>query len=271
MDENQWGWAESILRICTQIASREPLVTQYEGMLSGLLTDQACALGLTVHREIHQSHYDPHRRENYLIRHETGGIAMRRLIGNEWAWWAQNYTQHVDFQVGRHNVDGHPDVFLKIELKTGSIFPYTHLANLVREYGPSGWWNDLVHLAEPEENPRADAFLFVVDEAVYRAMTGYQVKRSPPRGGGRPPGVSEFGPFCPTLEAVKNAAGGQVEGGGIHLRTNVELRSICRMVRCRATYPPYWCKLPEDADWIGGENGVHNDTMVVGIVGVPSE
>ena len=40
MDLNQWGWAESILRISTQIASREPLVTQYEGMLHGLLTDQ---------------------------------------------------------------------------------------------------------------------------------------------------------------------------------------------------------------------------------------
>ena len=270
MDLNQWGWAESILRISTQIASREPLVTQYEGMLTGHLSDQICALGLTIHRDVHQTHLEPNQRENYLIRHEPGGISMRRMVGDDWTWWAENYTQHVDLQVGRHNVAGHDDVYLKIELKTGSILPPFVQKNVIAQDN-KGWWNDLVHLTIPEENPRADAFLFVVDEALYRCMIGYQVKRSPPAGGGRPPAPSEFGPFCPTHEAVVNAAGGRVEQRGIHQRTGVELRSICRMVRCRARYPPYWYKLPQDEHWIGGEDGVQNDTIVVGVVGLPAE
>lgn len=263
MDLNQWGWAESILRISTQIASREPLVTQYEGMLHGLLTDQICALGLTVHRE------KQNQRENYFIRHKGAGIAMQRISGDDAVWWAENYTPHVDLQVGRHDVGGHPDVFLKIELKTAAIFPYKPLNNLMSN-GANGWWNDLVHLTAPEDNPRADALLFVVDQAVYRAMIGYQVRRSPP-GRGQPPTVSEFGPFCPTYEDVEEAAGGQVNSDGIHARTDVVLSSICRLVRCRAQYPSYWYKLPQDEHWIGGENGVQNDTMVVGIVGLPAE
>ena len=261
MDGPQWRWAESILRVACQIARREPMVTQYEGVLQGILCDSLCGMGLTVSRERVQPHQPPNAQEMYLMRHHRGSIELTRNIGNHHAWWAERYTPRSDLQFGINNVAA-DDLYMRLELKVGSVFPKSSHQDVAREH-PGAWYHDLENLSRPHahqrpilnpDGPKADAFLIVCDVGVYLTLTGHQVRRSPPAGGGRPSARGDFSPILPPLADVLANRGQRTEAIGVYPRTGVQFQSVVRMVRPRVRHPRIWYRFNEDDDYLGPDD-----------------
>ena len=72
MDANQWGWGESLLGVVTGVARREPMITQYEGLLQGALTSELCGMGLRVFRERSEARQSLKTQRFFSIIHNDG-------------------------------------------------------------------------------------------------------------------------------------------------------------------------------------------------------
>jgi len=241
-------------------------------------------MGLQVGREKMQSHVPENEQEMYMMRHRKGSIELTRNIGNNMVWWVQRYTPKSDLQFGVHNVPNADDFYMRLELKVGSVFPYSnHSAVASRDH--RAWYHDLVNLSQPHDNvnmrpilnpegPKADAFLFVCDVGVYLTLTGHQVKRSGPPYVGRPPSRGDFAPILPPLAEVLANRGQRTEANGVYPRTNERLQSVARMVRPRVRHPRIWYRLGDDDNYLAPDDDDSlygmNNWIIACIIGQPA-
>ena len=199
------------------------------------------------------------------------------------AWWAERYTPKVDLQFGIRNVLHADDIYLRMELKVGSVFPVSSHADVTAR-GRKGWHHDLVNLTNPHRNvgeqpilnpggPKADVLLFVCDVGVYLTLTGHQVKRVAAAGGGRPPSRGDFAQVLPPLAEVLANRGQSTEAIGVYPRTNERLQSTARMVRPRARHPRIWYRLNDADDYLGPDDQdsvySNNSWLIACIIGQP--
>ena len=142
MDANQWSWGESLLRVVAGVARSDPMVTQYEAILQASLSEAMCGMGLTVIRQRVQMSGINY----YCISHRDGALEFHRYRNNDdsntqemndrLAFFEEHLTEGPDIQAGRSPVDSSlPSVFLNIELKVGSMFPFTKTHNATARTG----------------------------------------------------------------------------------------------------------------------------------------
>ena len=273
MDANQWSWGESLLRVVAGVARNDPMVTQYESVLRAELTEALCGMGLTVVRSRAEytrsiQYYCISHRQGALefVRYRTPNTSNTQEMNDRLAFFEEHLTTGPpDIQAGRSPVDSSlPSVFLNIELKVGSMFPFTKTHNATARTGRNAFRTDLPHLYQPVDRPRADAFIFVSDIGLYCMLRGLHVKRG--KGVGhtwQKAGGGSFADILPPFEDVITESGQTVEHFVEY--EGVRLRSLSRAVRP-------WGSRMQDVYIREGEDGdetkVSNNWLFAVLIGV---
>lgn len=287
MDDVQWAWANSIIRMMSQETLRNPSIIQHEGALHASLEQSIASSGATLVRGIvrprpgnrdrgyiwlidwYQSstrlrQFEVHGADAALVPGEDAGLAPDDFFPGR-------YTTGPDVQFGIEQ----EDFFMRVELKVLSWHPHGNMwSGWANEQRGTGFLDNVRQLIEPHGNPRCDAVAFVVDEVTYRQLKGeIRPYRRRIRGGvGGAPGIMNpsvqrlFGNWEDVLAQRGRTHTHNCEGDRAGLRCITRLvRPIGLNIEGCYDYSEFVGDPDDDGFRVLGE--VSNEFLVVGIIG----